>query len=536
MSVSSSFTTYSIMKIIDKPGIQELYILILLMAVNFSCILLNQYVVNVGGINSRFAHKKNILKAVVKKKYAFMESKKYGDSINKYKDSRVQDKSLYSALSAIAVAIGNIAVFCILLKINLPWKYVASSLSIILILGIVSFFVSHKISRLMYDFWQKYMNNTRRYNYFADVLTQKKYMEEKKIFGYKSYFVSLFDKEFDIASEDNKELGKHRIILELKNDLVYVLFIVLELAFFIWCYYAEMLTIGFLVSIIPFTSNCFFSLCSAFLAINDILQVNKFYEDVEKLVTQENEFGDGLWLRDNMKYAIEIKNVIFTYPNQTDPVICDLSINFEKGKKYALVGVNGSGKTTIAKLIGGLYKPQEGNICCSTAPVILFQDFNHYPFSVAENIALKKAVDSKKIREVIAHAGLGDVISALKKQSETELTNLKQDGVDLSGGQWQRIALARILYNDSEIIILDEPTASLDPLIEVEIYKNYMQLLEGKTVIFITHRLGYLKDVDEILVLDKGKIVEKGDHYTLIRNPESIYGKMYEEQKSIYEE
>ncbi len=124
---------------------------------------------------------------------------------------------------------------------------------------------------------------------------------------------------------------------------------------------------------------------------------------------------------------------------------------------------------------------------------------------------------------------------SLKNGTKTQLTNLKEEGTNLSEGQWQRIALARILYLSNEIVILDEPTASLDPLMEIEIYRDYMNLLKERTVIFITHRLGYLKEVDEILVLEEGTIVEHDSPSKLLENTQSLFYKMFEEQKSLYE-
>lgn len=217
-------------------------------------------------------------------------------------------------------------------------------------------------------------------------------------------------------------------------------------------------------------------------------------------------------------------------------MIQDLSLTLEKGKKYALVGANGSGKTTLTKLIGGFYEPQAGEVRCMDRPAILFQDFNRYPFSVAENIALEVEFSEADITEKLGQVGLREKIHALPEKEKTQLTRMKQEGAGLSGGEWQRIALARILHSKSDIVILDEPTASLDPFIEVEIYNSYMKLLKERTVIFITHRLGYLRDVDEILVLGGGRILERGSHEALMGNEDSLYRRMYQEQRRVYQD
>ena len=196
--------------------------------------------------------------------------------------------------------------------------------------------------------------------------------------------------------------------------------------------------------------------------------------------------------------------------------------------------MNGSGKTTLTKIIGGFYQPQSGTVYCADQPSILFQDFVHYPFTVSENIALAPHPDENSIWNTLRLVGLDEKIRSLPKAEHTELTRIKEEGVDFSGGEWQRIALARILTANCNIVILDEPTANLDPKIEAEIYTQYMKLLKDKAVLFITHRLGYLRDVDRIFVLNEGQILESGTHEELLSCPDSLYSKMYQEQRSMY--
>lgn len=189
----------------------------------------------------------------------------------------------------------------------------------------------------------------------------------------------------------------------------------------------------------------------------------------------------------------------------------------------------------MAKVISGLYEPQTGSVTSAGEIAILFQDFVRYPFTVGENVALQKEYDADRINRILELLGMTAAIENMKKGLASELTNTKADGVSLSGGQWQRLALVRILYLSNDIVILDEPTASLDPQIEIELYREYMKCFSDQTVIFITHRLGYIKDVDEILVLKDGKITEHGTPVDLLHDKTTFFHQLFEEQRSLYE-
>lgn len=235
---------------------------------------------------------------------------------------------------------------------------------------------------------------------------------------------------------------------------------------------------------------------------------------------------------------LSMKDVTFRYPEDESQLLKGVSFSFLKGRKYAIVGANGSGKTTLAKLMTSLYIPENGLVETVAKPVILFQDFNQYPFTLKENIALSDSYITSKeqrVAEIELAVGLKKRINRMKKGDNTELTTLKDGGEELSGGEWQRVALARLLCCDSDIYILDEPTANLDPIEEIRIFKIYNELLKDKTVIYITHRLGFVKNVDEVIVLRDGVISESGTHENLLQQKISIYKNMFEEQRKWYE-
>lgn len=535
ISFAACATTYAMAQFLDHPAMEGFAMLALSMAAAALLVPVRAYLMQSGCVQLTRDHRAKMLGSAVKKRMLYAESPDYEDRVSRLWDSSLQDQKLFGALSAIAAAAGSALAFCGLLFWQLSALALVSLMIAALLAG-AAFWVNYRTARLMYGFWQKYMENTRRFQYLSDVLTKKEFVEEKKIFGYRPFFTELFGQEFDRAAAKNRELGKQRAALELSNDLIYALFVFAEFAFLIWCYDTGRVTLGFVVSVIPFGVAAFASVCAAFSAAGDLVRIRKFCQDAEDFAAREQESGSARFGDTGDGSAVCLSHVSFTYPGQEYPVIQDLSLTLEKGKKYALVGANGSGKTTLTKLIGGFYEPQAGEVRCMDRPAILFQDFNRYPFSVAENIALEAEFSEADITEKLGQVGLREKIHALPEKEKTQLTRMKQEGAGLSGGEWQRIALARILHSKSDIVILDEPTASLDPFIEVEIYNSYMKLLKERTVIFITHRLGYLRDVDEILVLGGGRILERGSHEALMGNEDSLYRRMYQEQRRVYQD
>jgi ABC-type multidrug transport system fused ATPase/permease subunit len=252
--------------------------------------------------------------------------------------------------------------------------------------------------------------------------------------------------------------------------------------------------------------------------------------------------------RDN--FTIEYKNVSFSYPNTERVIINDLNLIINEGEKIAIVGENGSGKTTFVNLLCALYEPDSGSITMGGEDIYanlsktrrtlsaVFQDFAHYETSIRENIVVsdsKRDVTDEQIRELAGKTGALEVIEPQPDGLDEVVGTFSPSGNNLSGGEWQKLALLRCAYRENaKIMVLDEPTAALDPLAEAELYRNFAALTGDRTTILISHRLGVTQLVDRILVFDDGRIVEDGDHKTLLAK-NGLYAEMYKAQAQWYE-
>lgn len=252
--------------------------------------------------------------------------------------------------------------------------------------------------------------------------------------------------------------------------------------------------------------------------------------------------------RDDNEYYVEFRNVSFKYPNTEAYALRNVNLKFKIGEKLAIVGMNGSGKTTFIKLLCRLYDPTEGEILLNGVNIqkydydeymsvfsVVFQDFSLFSFKLGEIVASSKTFDENKVRECLVKANFGERLLEMPEDVHTYLyKDYDQSGIEISGGEAQKIALARALYKDSPFILLDEPTAALDPISEYEVYSNFNAISGDKTTVYISHRLASCRFCNKILVFDNGHIVQKGSHEELLSDVSGKYHELWNAQAQYY--
>ncbi|MCI9079357.1 MAG: ABC transporter ATP-binding protein [Lachnospiraceae bacterium] len=294
---------------------------------------------------------------------------------------------------------------------------------------------------------------------------------------------------------------------------------------------------------------------SAYGLVNDMaefaLTARKQASTIELLELDDEMYKGKLPVekRSDNEYQVEFKNVTFCYPGSSEPALKDFSMKLKIGEKLAVVGMNGSGKTTMIKLLCRLYDPDSGEILLNGVDIrkfktdeyrqlfsVVFQDYMLFPFQLAQNVAADTEYNEVLARKCLVDAGFGERISGGGMEMETYLyKDFDDKGIEISGGEAQKIAIARAMYKDSPFVLLDEPTAALDPLAEYEIYTNFDKIIGTKTAIYISHRLSSCQFCEKIAVFHKGTLVQYGNHKELLEDKNGQYYEMWNAQAQYYQ-
>lgn len=425
---------------------------------------------------------------------------------------------------------------------------------ILLIVGVVpNIIVQVKIREEMNRFYTSQVDENRKITYIEQVLSDKRYAKEVRLFDLSNHLLTRIETLFESRHKNlnkirSKELKLTSIcsllsFLTIAICQVFIAMMVLNKKISVgdWSLYAGTLqsinfNLNIAINIIAnsYEEKLFSKVLNEFLSVNPKLNPN-----IGKHYTRTSPS------------VIEFRNVSFCYPDSEKYVLKNLSFKVHKGEHIALVGLNGAGKTTIVKLLTRLYEPTEGEILYDGVDIrkykandlyklfgVVFQDFSQYAFSLRENIAISN-IDNKDNMDAICKAagivGIDQIVCKLEDGYETFITkDYEKRGIsNLSGGEWQKIALARGFFRDSPIVILDEPAASLDPLAEYEVYQKFIELCTNKTSITISHRLSSARLADRIFFLCNGDIIESGTHYELLKS-NGEYAKLFNLQANQY--
>jgi len=442
----------------------------------------------------------------------------------------------------------NIITLVGLISILLSFHWILAA--IVLIMIIPNILVNTYFGKQKYNQIMTQTPEQRKVHYLLGILHSRSSAKEARIYDYVSYLTykwrSLFWKTADEQYDLRKRTDSKMMLVEASQVILDMGVIIVLIIFGS----SGALTIGHYVSLTQalqqiqsIISGLGYSIAAIYeesLFINDVLH----FLDLE----EENSTDRDHKFPEQLTSQIEIRNLWFTYATHPSPQLKGISFNISPGEKIAIVGENGAGKSTLVKCLLGLYLPDEGSIYFDGVDIhtidlksmrqnvsAVFQDFESYQLTVRENIAMghPKIDDDAYIEAAAAKAGVGELIGKLPKGLDTELGAMFLNGHELSGGQWQKIALSRAFMRDAQIVILDEPTAALDPRAEAEIYDNFATLYEGKTTIMISHRLSSCRHADKIIVLHSGEIIEEGNHETLL-SAQGAYAEMFHTQAKRY--
>ncbi|MCX7571345.1 ABC transporter ATP-binding protein [Tumebacillus sp. DT12] len=393
----------------------------------------------------------------------------------------------------------------------------------------------------------------REARYLQHLMVKRESAKEVRLFQLRDFLLGVWSDRFRRNQEETYRLFKREKGTLVLTDALTAFFYVGAAGLIIWVARAATITIGDFVALgqaVQGTQS----------AINQIAgQIARLYESRLYLRDYFRFLDDSVYesrvdrgtksFPAPLQAGISVERVSFRYPGSERPALQDVSLQIQPGERIAIVGDNGSGKTTLVKCLMGLYQVQTGCIRVDGVPMqdiaeeqlfhnitVIFQDFMRYDFTVRQNITigqLEAAADKERLETVAANAGVESFVARFAQGYDTHLGRSFQEGEDLSGGQWQKIALARALFSEGQLLILDEPTAALDPKAEMEVFEHFDHLTRGKTAVFISHRMAAARMADRIIVMRDGQICEMGTHEQLIAL-EGEYKRMYTMQAQWY--
>ena len=434
-----------------------------------------------------------------------------------------------------------------------------SSLSPLLILVVIAttaagYFVSRKVNQFGYLHREEEAAYTAEMRYVKRTVTSRAFAKDIRIFGLKPWLMEVWQKSFQLYESFLRRREKHYFLTNLADFLLSLLRNGISYAYLLHLTLTEGLSAS--------TFLLYFTAASGFTQwITGILEQFTTLSKASLEISVVREFlewpegfqltgGDPIPDAVNGTYELQLEHVTYRYPGAAEDTIHDLSLTLHRGEKVALVGLNGAGKTTLVKLLCGFLDPTQGTVRLNGVDIrklnrrayyklfsAVFQEFSLLEATVAENVAQQvEGIDEEKVWQCLQNAGLSDAVRALPQGLQTHLgRSIYDDGTELSGGQTQRLMLSRALYRDGAVLVLDEPTAALDPITESEIYLKYSEMTQGKTSLFISHRLASTRFCDRIILLENGSIAEEGSHEALLQRGGS-YAKLFSVQRRYYEE
>lgn len=408
-----------------------------------------------------------------------------------------------------------------------------------------------QIKKLNIQQWEERKRMNRENEYYSSLLTDFKYGKDIRLYACKDLLITknkeYIEDTYQYQIKINQKFKKLTIIDNLFNMINQLLTYGYVAYYFIQSYISIAQYSLYVTSINTFISSSY-SIFNSFL---NIRQNTKMMSEFKKFMEIDATYQEGnVKINPNDPIVLEFKDVSFAYPNTTEYVLRHINYRMEGQKKISIVGENGAGKSTFIKLLMRLYDPTEGEILLNGINIkeipiqdyyalfsVVFQDYQLIGFNLGEQITSSDTFDEKKVLQILSEVQLNHKMENLQKGLATSMLKYFDDqGIELSGGESQKIAIARALFKDGKILILDEPTSALDPLAEYEIYSQFHKMTQGKLTFYISHRLSSCRFCDEIMVLEHGEIVQLGHHDKLILDEKGKYFEMFKAQAKYYQD
>lgn len=526
--------------------LSEVVVWMILLILSMFLISSTTFINGIQSINMKRQLDKEFTQQIINKysriNYACFEDKKVQDTLNRIGNSP-QDlilhtfKDITAALSALITIVGVILIF-----LQLAWWLPIVFMAVISVMIWMDF----RAMKMMNDMFTTQTEDERLLSYYAGLLSNKNSLFELKVFSATDYIKKLwYDKNDVVLRTRLKTTIRAQKFFAVSSFLV-LLWVGMIVFVLISSLSTSSLSLGLFISLAGSALTLLGtteSLSYIFSNITRHYLLVHHYEvflDLPEIAVNEN-----VTTYDLSNPSIEFSNVHFRYPHSENEVLKGISFRIEQGERLAIVGENGAGKSTIIKLLCRLYTPDRGEIKVNGINInllsekqmqrlfsVVFQDYCCYQLTLRENVALSE-LDNMFDDALVQEALVKGMAHEISENLDINLGKIEDDGIDVSGGQWQRIALSRALFSPNPFVILDEPTASLDPLAESEMYTSFGRKLDHKGCIMISHRLASAKLADKIIVIDDGVVCESGEHEELLRL-KGVYSEMWNAQSNWY--
>lgn len=538
----------------DKNPTRLIYLGLSIVAANLFFALLSnttKRIMDVKNIYVRDKMSQAMANKIMNVEYSYLENPYYLDLKERAVFALNSQSSMERLINNVALFLKSFVTVAGLaaLMITLSWILVV----LLVLVVIVSIFIYKFFMNYQMNFFQEIIPVNRKYGYYVGIGFNDKPQKDIRLFGMNKMLtdrVTMYNEEINtwFSAYYKKQgffLGLYGVMNDLQAALAYGYVALRVLTNTL----GPRIGLGSFTMYVNAAINFSRSTTELGNSLIDIVQTLGYLDPFMEFMSLPNEgkAGGNVIFNGNID-SIEFRNVCFSYPNSEKEVLHNISFHIQKGEKISIVGLNGAGKTTLVKLICRLYQPTFGEILINGHSIFdydyesymkqiaaVFQDYKLFAFSIEENITCNEINSDDKTMEIIKEVGLEDKINNLPNGLSSMFgKSYDENGIEMSGGESQKVAIARALYKEASLIILDEPTSALDPLAEADIYENFNSLVGNKTAIYISHRMSSSIFCDKILIIDDGKVSDYDSHTNLLDKKDSLYAKLFNSQAMNY--